>query len=305
MNLPELMRTFVRVAELGSFSRAAEQLGLPKARVSTAVMQLESHLGTRLFQRTTRRVELTQDGQSCLERCRDLLADLDEWQTQFQSQSGVPLHGRVRIDMSTGLARHAVVPRLPELLERHPALEIELSCTERRVDLIREGFDCVLRAGGVVDATLVARPLGRLNMVNCASPAYLARHGVPASPDELHGHRLVHFVGSLGTRSAGFEWTEGDQLRQRPMAGALTVNNADGYVAACLSGLGIIQVPWLGVQEWLAQGQLVTLLPAHPAPALPLNLIYPHRRHLPSRVRVVMDWLVGVVSEHLAHQPGG
>lgn len=303
MNLPQLMAVFVRVAELGSFSRAAEQLGQPKASVSTAVMQLEAHLGTRLLQRTTRRVQLTQDGQACLERCRDLLADLDEWQTQFQTRSGAPLQGRVRVDMSTGLARHAVVPRLPELLQRHPELEIELSSTERRVDLLREGFDCVLRAGEVGDTQLAARRLGELAMLNCASPDYLARHGTPATLDDLDSHRLIHFVGVLGTRSTGFDFEHGGQVQHRPMAGAVTVNNAEAYSAACLAGLGLIQVPWLGVQEALAQGRLVAVLPRHRPPALPVHLLYPHRRHLPARVRVVMDWLVEVVTDHLGRQP--
>lgn len=303
MNLPQLMAVFVRVAELGSFSRAAEQLGQPKASVSTAVMQLEAHLGTRLLQRTTRRVQLTQDGQACLERCRDLLADIDEWQTQFQTRSGAPLQGRVRVDMSTGLARYAVVPRLPELLQRHPALEIELSSTERRVDLLREGFDCVLRAGEVGDTQLAARRLGELAMLNCASPDYLARHGTPTKLDDLARHRLIHFVGVLGTRSTGFDFEQGGQVQHRPMAGTVTVNNAEAYAAACLAGLGLIQVPWMGVQEALAQGRLVAVLPQHRPPALPVHLLYPHRRHVPARVRVVMDWLVAVVTDHLGRQP--
>ncbi|WP_288012703.1 LysR family transcriptional regulator, partial [Diaphorobacter sp.] len=167
------MHIFVRVAELASFTQAAEALGIPKASASTAVQQLETQLGTRLLHRTTRRVQLTQDGQAYYERCKDLLADVDELQSMFQHPDGAGLKGRVRIDMSTGMARNVVVPRLPELLARHPGLEVELSSTERRVDVVREGFDCVLRTGAVVDSSLVARPLGLARLVNCASPAYL------------------------------------------------------------------------------------------------------------------------------------
>ena len=294
------MHIFVRVAELASFTQAAEALGIPKASASTAVQQLETQLGTRLLHRTTRRVQLTQDGQAYYERCKDLLADVDELQSMFQHPDGAGLRGRVRIDMSTGMARNVVVPRLPELLARHPGLEVELSSTERRVDVVREGFDCVLRTGAVADSSLVARPLGLARLVNCASPAYLRAHGTPRSLADLPGHRLVHFVNTLGARSAGFEAVVDGALVLTPMQGALTVNNAEAYMAGCLAGLGLIQVPHLGVVDLLARGDLVEVLPQLAAPPMPLTLMYANRRNLPRRVRTVMDWLAQVVAEHLA-----
>lgn len=294
------MHIFVRVAELASFTQAAEVLGIPKASASTAVQQLETQLGTRLLHRTTRRVQLTQDGQAYYERCKDLLADVDELQSMFQHPDGAGLKGRVRIDMSTGMARNVVVPRLPELLARHPGLEVELSSTERRVDVVREGFDCVLRTGAVVDSSLVARPLGLARLVNCASPAYLRAYGTPRSLADLPGHRLVHFVNTLGARSAGFEAVVDGALVLTPMQGALTVNNAEAYMAGCLAGLGLIQVPHLGVVDLLARGDLVEVLPQLAAPPMPLTLMYANRRNLPRRVRTVMDWLAQVVAEHLA-----
>ena len=294
------MHIFARVAELASFTQAAEALGIPKASASTAVQQLETQLGTRLLHRTTRRVQLTQDGQAYYERCKDLLADVDELQSMFQQADGAGLRGRVRIDMSTGMARNVVVPRLPELLARHPGLEVELSSTERRVDVVREGFDCVLRTGAVVDSSLVARPLGLARLVNCASPAYLRAHGTPRSLADLPGHRLVHFVNTLGARSAGFEAVVDGALVLTPMQGALTVNNAEAYMAGCLAGLGLIQVPHLGVVDLLARGDLVEVLPQLAAPPMPLTLMYANRRNLPRRVRTVMDWLAQVVAEHLA-----
>lgn len=294
------MHIFVRVAELASFTQAAEALGIPKASASTAVQQLETQLGTRLLHRTTRRVQLTQDGQAYYERCKDLLADVDELQSMFQQADRAGLRGRVRIDMSTGMARNVVVPRLPELLARHPGLEVELSSTERRVDVVREGFDCVLRTGAVVDSSLVARPLGLARLVNCASPAYLGAHGTPRSLADLPGHRLVHFVNTLGARSAGFEAVVDGALVLTPMQGALTVNNAEAYMAGCLAGLGLIQVPHLGVVDLLARGDLVEVLPQLAAPPMPLTLMYANRRNLPRRVRTVMDWLAQVVAEHLA-----
>lgn len=305
MNTLDNMLIFARVAELSSFTQAAERLGLPKARVSTAVQQLENQLGTRLLQRTTRKVQLTQDGQAYYERCKDVLADLDELQGMFQLQGGNAVRGRVRIDMSTGIARNAVIPRLGQLLQQHPHLEIELSSTERRVDLIREGFDCVLRAGALVDPGLIGRTVGHMPMVNCASPAYLAAHGIPASLADLATHRLVHYVPTLGARADGFDYLEGAQLHTVAMVGALTVNNADAYQAACVAGLGLIQAPEVGVREMLADGRLQAVLPQFRPRPMPLTLLYVNRRNLPTRVRVVMDWLATVVQAHLGPVTAG
>ena len=302
MNLLDSMRIFARVAELSSFTQAAADLNLPKASVSLAVQQLENQLGTRLLQRTTRKVQPSHDGQVFYERCKDVLSDLDELQGMFQLQASNSVRGRVRVDMSTGIARHAVIPQLPELLQQHPQLELEFSSTERRVDLIREGFDCVLRAGAVVDPGLVGRTIAHMPMINCASPAYLDRQGTPTTPAELGAHRLVHYVSTLGTKPDGFDYMDGAQTRTVPMAGALTVNNADAYQAACVAGLGIIQAPEVGVRALIAQGALRSFMPQYcPAP-MPLTLLYAHRRNLPVRVRVVMDWLASVVQAHLGAQ---
>lgn len=299
MSTLDRMQTFTRVAELASFTQAADALGLPKASVSTAVQQLEAELGTRLLHRTTRKVQLTQDGQVFYERCKDLLADLDEVQTMFQQQGAQNLRGRVRIDMSTGMARNAVIPRLPELLALHPLLELEISSTERRVDLVREGFDCVLRVGPLLDTSLIARPLPPLRMVNVASPAYLQAHGTPHALADLSTHQLVHYASTLGAKPGGFDYSEGGETRSLPMQGAITVNNADAYTAACVAGLGIIQAPVVGVQLLLQQGLLVEVLPQHVAPPMPQTLLYANRRNLSQRVRVVMDWLVEVVGNYV------
>ncbi len=293
------MRIFIRVAELSSFTQAALDLGLPKANVSTSVQQLENTLGTRLLHRTTRSVVLTQDGQAFYERCKDTLADVDELQAMFQTPSTDALAGRVRMDMSTVMARQAVLPRLPELLAKHPRLQIELSSTERRVDVVSEGFDCVLRAGSIVDVGLVARLICSMPMVNCASPAYLDRFGTPQSLDSLARHQLVHFASTLGAKSDCFEYMLDGADHALPLPGPVTVNNAEAYQAACLAGLGLIQAPLPGVRDLLAQGALVEVLPQYSARPMPLSLVYANRRNLSVRVRVVMDWLAQVVAEHV------
>lgn len=301
MPSPDLLRIFTRVAELQSFTRAAESLGITNARASTAVRDLEAELGVRLLHRTTRRVSLTNDGQTAFERCRNLLADMEELTALFRSEA--TLTGRLRVDMPSGIARNQVLPNLPAFLDAHPGLEIELSSTDRFVDVVREGFDCVLRIGTVADSSLVARPLGRFPVVNAASPGYLARRGTPTGPEDLPRHRLVQYVGSFGQRDPGFEYLDGGVLRTIPMPGAITVNNAEAYQHACLAGLGIVQAPRIGIVHRFEEGSLVPILPALAPPSMPVTLLYPHRRHLPRRVAVFMDWIASLVRPHLEPAP--
>ncbi|WAC74473.1 LysR family transcriptional regulator [Roseateles sp. SL47] len=295
----DTLQVFVKVAELSSFTQAALSLGVPKASVSTAVQRLEAALGTRLFHRTTRRVQLTQDGQACLERCLDLLSELTDMQTMFQpSASG--LNGRLRVDIPLRLARDLVTPALPAFFQAHPGLELELSSTDRRVDVVREGFDCVLRVGPLNDSSLVARPLGALEMVNLASVGYLQQHGEPRTLDDLARHQLIHYTPLLGQRSSGFEWQDGQGVQHFvPMAGGLTVNNSEAYMGACLAGLGIVQVPRRGNDGEVHGGRLREVLPDYRAAPMPVHLLYPHRRQLPRRVQVFMQWLADLMAPRL------
>lgn len=204
MNFDEL-RIFSRVADLGSFSRAAEQLGLAKGHVSTSVQQLEARLGTRLLKRTTRSVRLTQDGERFLERCKEFLVEAEQLHVMFKPASG-GLTGRLRIDLPNVLARDVIIPRLPEFLNAHPQLEVGISTTDRRVDLVHEGFDCILRVGALGNSELVARLLGRMQMANAASPIYLREHGAPQTLADLARHRVVHYTPRLTSNDAGWEY---------------------------------------------------------------------------------------------------
>ncbi len=298
MNQLEIMQVFVRVAELSSFSRAADSLNLARASTSTAIQQLESLLGTRLLHRTTRRVQMTQDGQAFYERCKDMLDDMDELQTMFQ-QTPAALSGRLRVDMPNGIARNIILPRLPEFLEAHPKLDLELSSTDRRVDLVREGFDCVLRVGSLGDTNLIARKLGTLRIVNYASRAYLARHGTPQTLDDLSRHRIIRYASTLGTQPEGWEYPTANGYAQMEMQSVITVNNTDAYEAACIAGLGLIQAPAIGLQELVSEGMLEEILPDFPAEPMPVSLLYANRRHLPKRVQTFMDWVAGVLTPYL------
>lgn len=303
MNRLDAMQTFVRIAELSSFSRAADALRIPKASASTAIQQLEGALGTRLLHRTTRKVQLTLDGGAFYERCKDVLADLDELETMFQ-RGPHTLRGRLRVDMPGGAARDFVIPRLPEFLRAHPQLEVELSSTDRRVDLVREGFDCVLRAGALGDTTLVARPLGRLALINVASPDYLERHGVPRTLDDLATHALIHYAPALGVKPAGWECVADGATVHRAMSGALTVNNADAYRAACLAGIGLIQAPAVGLRPLIDAGRLVEVMRDFRPASMPVSLLYAHRRNLSKRVHVFMNWITDILDSYVERPAG-
>lgn len=297
MNRVEAMSLFVRVAELQSFTAAALSLGLPKSSASQAVSQLEAHLKVQLLYRTTRKVQLTHDGHAYYERCREVLAELDELESMFEQKSD--LTGALRVDMPVSLARNFLVPRLPEFLGRHPGLEIELSCTDRRVDVVAEGFDCVIRVGALADSALMTRPLGLMHMGNYASPAYLARHGEPKTLKDLKSHHLIHYALTLGSRPFGFEYRDGDEYRVVDMPGRITVNNTEAFSAAALAGLGILQSPRTGNRQHVAEGRLVEILPQYEAEPLPVAMVYPRRRHQARRVRAFMDWVAEIMRDYL------
>lgn len=302
MHLREL-RIFVTVAELASFSRAADHLGLAKGRVSMAVQQLEARVGTRLLQRTTRNVRLTLDGERFLDRCKELLVEAEQLEAMFRP-SATGLTGRLRIDLPNRVARELVLPRLPEFLAAHPQLEVGISTTDRMVDLVHEGFDCVLRVGELPDSELVARTLGWLPMRNVASPAYLRAHGTPRGLADLARHRVVHYMPSLNAQGAAWEHLDAEgRRRTTPMRAQVTVNGTDAYQAAALAGLGLIQAPALGTDALVASGALVEVLPKFRAPPMPVSLLVPDRRQLAPRVQAVMAWLALVLAPVLSPIP--
>ncbi|MEG1210795.1 MAG: LysR family transcriptional regulator [Leclercia sp.] len=292
------MQLFIRVAELESFSRAADSMGLPKGSVSRQIQALENGLGTQLLHRTTRRVSLTQDGMVYYERAKDLLANLDELDGLFLHDPA-SVSGRIRVDMPAGVARNLVIPRLPLFLQQYPGIELELSSSDRLVDVIREGFDCVVRVGTLKDSGLIARPLGKLSVINCASPDYLTRFGYPDDLDDLASHAVVHYATHLGTRPQGFEFYDGETSHWIKTGGTLTVNSTETYHASALAGLGIIQVPRVGVRDALRAKKLLEIMPQYRARPMPVSLIYPHRRNLSRRIHLFMAWLTEIMKTYV------
>jgi len=296
----EMLAIFIRIAEMGSFTHAAESLGIQKGRASNVVRQMEAELGVRLLHRSTRTVQLSEDGRSFYTRARALLADAEDLGSMFTGRDA-PLRGRLRIDLPTEFARTTVMPALPAFLERYSGIELEISSTDRRVDLVQEGIDCVLRIGAIVDDTLVARSFGKLPMVNAASPAYFAQRGIPRTLDDLlgQGHRMVHYTPTLGTRPFGWEYPDGDGFATLALPGAVSVNNVQAYHGAGLAGLGLIQAGSNSLKPYLANGELIEVLPdMRPAP-LPVSIVVAHRQNLSRRVRVFIEWLEQVLQPDL------
>ena len=298
MNKLELMKIFTAVCELESFTLAAHTLNLPKASISTSVQKLETLLGTRLLHRTTRKVTITQDGLAVYEQAKDLLLSVEDLEGRFQNQT-TELRGRLRVDFPLNVARKIIIPRLPDFLAKHPGIEVELGSTDRRVDLIREGFDFVIRVGNLTDSGLIAKKIGSYDMINCVSPSYVERYGKPRKLEDLKDHYLINYVSNLGSRPEGFEYFDGKQYVSRKMRSLITVNNSDAYEQACLTGLGIIQVPWVLRQTLIKRGELLEILPKLTAEPMPISIVYPNRKNLSKRVRVFMDWVEAQVLEFL------
>lgn len=293
MDRLQTMQVFARVAEQGSFTKAAEQLDLPRPTVTNAVQQLESQLGVRLLHRTTRKVSLTHEGERYLERCTRVLQELADAENLFAPQ--VRPRGIVRVDLPERLARLSVIPRLPEFFARYPELQLRLSASDRLVDPVGEAIDCVVRVGPLRDSSLVARRLGQMEQINVASREYLERHGRPRTPADLSRHYAVNYFSTRTGRDLDWEYVEGGQERTLKLRSQVSVSSSEAYLACCLAGLGLIQAPRDGLQSLLDDGVLEEVLPRwRPAP-LPVSLLYPQQGRLSPRVRAFADWLVEVL----------
>jgi len=294
----DLFRTFARVVECASFTRAADTLGLPRSSVSAAVIDLEARVGARLLHRTTRKVSPTQDGAAFYERCLRLIADVEDAENLFRQTSVGPT-GVLRIDVPGRIGRLIIAPALPEFLARHPQLDIELRVTDRAVNLVEESVDCVLRVGPLGDSGLIARPIGKLPLINVASPGYLAQYGTPGAPADLGEHLAVNYASPSTGRIEDWEWIDNDEMRTCPMRSRVTVNSAEAYIACCLAGLGLIQIPAYDVRGHVEAGELVEVMPRHRAEPMPMTLLYPHRQHLSRRLQVFADWLEALLKQQL------
>ncbi|MBB2201033.1 LysR family transcriptional regulator [Gluconacetobacter tumulisoli] len=303
MDRIDLFRIFARVVECGHFTQAAQTLHLPRSTVSTSVRTLETLLGTRLIHRTTRRMALTEDGRAFHDRCLRLLQEYDEAETLFR-RDGAPPSGRLRINVPARLGRLVIAPALPKFLDQYPGIDLDMGSTDRAVDLVREGIDCAVRVGALDDSGLVARRIGELTLVNCASPDYLARYGVPCATDDLIRHMAVGYTVSSTGRTEKWE-VAGNDGAQVVLPSRVTVNCAEAYIACCLSGLGLIQVPLYDVRAHLETGALVEVLPDARAAPMPVSLVFPHRGLRTRRLAVFTDWMTDLLAARVIDMPDG
>ena len=283
------MRVFVRIVELMSFTKAADDLQLPRATVTHTIQQLEKRLGVRLLHRTTRQVSATLDGEAYFQRCLRLLADVEEAESAF-SQSAAKPKGKLRVDLQGTLGMHFVLPHIAEFFKSFPDIELEIGMGDRLVDLVREGIDCVLRAGEPRESSMVGRRVALLAQVTCASKTYLAKHGEPLTLDAFKGHRAVNYASATG-KILPFEFLVDGQVRTMQLRGSATVSHADAYVACCAAGLGFVQLPRYHVEQQLAEGTLCEVLGRYRPSPMPVSVLYPHHRQLSPRVRVFVDWV--------------
>jgi len=284
----EEMRVFVRVAERQSFTRASDDLQIPRATVTNLIKRLEERLGARLLERTTRTVRLTPDGQAYYGRCVRLIADMEEAEGSF---SNLAPKGLLRVNLQGTLARHFVVPTLPAFLARYPDIELTIGEDDRLVDLVREGIDCVLRAGTLQDSSMVGRRVAQLQQVTVASPAYLEKYGEPADPSALESHRAVNYVSSATGKPVPLEFDIQGRITPMLLPGAVSVTGVELYTGSAVAGLGMVQVPRYRVSDELANGRLKIILANFPPPPMPVSVLYPQNRQLSSRVRVFATWL--------------
>ncbi|WP_438754435.1 LysR family transcriptional regulator [Pararhizobium sp. O133] len=284
----DAMRVFTRVVERRSFTLAAEDTGLPRSTVTDAVKQLETRLGVRLLQRTTRHVSPTLDGEAYYRRCLTILSDIEDAEGAF---AGAKPKGLLRVDVHGKMARHFVLPGLPAFLSDYPDIQLYMSEGDRFVDLVREGIDCVLRAGELQDSDMIARRVGLLEEITCVAPAYIERFGIPQSLDDLAGHQMIGFWSTATGGLLPLEFTVGGAIRNISLPATISVNGADTLTAAARLGLGIMQAPRYSLEEDLRQGILVEILADTPPTPTPVSLLYPRSRQLSPRVRVFIDWV--------------
>jgi DNA-binding transcriptional LysR family regulator len=291
MDRLEAMRVFTRVVERRSFTHAADDLGLPRSTVTDAVKQLEARLGVRLLERTTRQVRPTLDGEAYHRRCVALIADIAEAESAF---SGARPKGLVRLEVQGTLARHFLLPNLPDFFARYPDIELGMSESERWIDMIHEGIDCVLHFGRSPDIDMIERPVVVLERLTCAAPGYFELHGKPADPKTLDGHRMVGLRSLTTGRLRPMEFMIDGKLHEVPLPATMSVNGTESYLAAALLGFGLVQMPRFHAEKPLAEGALVQVLSSTPPPTVPITLLYPRNRQLSPRVRVFIDWMMRV-----------
>lgn len=290
MELLQSMQVFVRVAELGSFTKAADATQLGRPQVTRAIQELEASLGVRLFQRTTRQVRLTTEGEQFYERVMDILGRLAETTSMFDT-AGASLRGKLRVDIPSAFSQPAFITSLREFTRIHPQIEMALGVTDRAVDLVAEGVDCVLRIGELPDSSLVARRIGMATMVTCVAPEYIKEFGKPKTLEELDTHRCIRFLSGQNHRPLPWQFSQSGIDTGYISHQGIVVNESNAYVQCGVAGFGILQAPGITLERYLADGSLVEVLEDFRPRPRPVSVLYPSRAHLAPQVHAFVDWV--------------
>lgn len=291
----EEMQTFVRVVDAGGLSAAARRLDIARSAVSRRLAELEARLGVQLLTRTTRRINLTEHGRAFYERCVTLLAELEETERAVSSGHRA-LRGTLRIAAPLSFGIKHLSPLLDDFLKTHPDLTLDLDLNDRTVNLMEEGVDLAVRIGNLSDSTLVARRLAPVNRMFCASPAYLARRGEPRHPDELSGHLGLHYSNMPETRHWQYRRADGGWGSVN-VPTRMRANNGEMLLKAAIDGLGVLASPTFICYEAITQGLLQPILTDCVLPQSAVYVMYPRQRHLPQRLRVLINHLAGALGD--------
>jgi LysR family transcriptional regulator for bpeEF and oprC len=295
MDRLQAMQVFARVVEAHSFSKAADSLAMPASSVTRAIKDLETYLGVRLLQRTTRHISLTPDGGLYYDHCRRLLAEIEAVESSFPGSAGRP-RGKLRVDMTSSFARLFVLPAVREFQAEYPDVELTLTLGDRTIDLVQEGVDCVIRSGVPQDSSvLVARRIAGFEWVTCASPSYIEEYGEPKSLADLQNHHAVGFLSTRNSRNTHWSFVIDGEEHAVHVQERITVNDTDAYVTSGLEGLGLIRAASYMVMPHLRSGQLRQVLPDLKAPVVPLSVMYPWSRHLSPTVRAFTEWIARLI----------
>jgi LysR family transcriptional regulator, regulator for bpeEF and oprC len=297
MDRLQAMEVFTRVVESNSFSKAADLLELPRGSVSNIVRSLEEYVGSRLLNRTTRQVSLTDDGALYYERCVRILSEISDAESLLSEKRSGPV-GTVRVDTSGTIAKSLLLPAFDDFYRKYPHINVRLGLTDRNIDMIQDGVDCVIRMGSLEESSLIARRIGEARLTTCASPDYLETRGTPATLDDLCRHQCVNYMSSRTGRTFPFEFIVDGETVTVPMKGVLSVNDGSTYIAAGVLGYGIIQPSRFMVADLIAQGQLQEILVSYRTPSTQLSILYPHRQNVSARVRAFMEWLAELADRH-------
>lgn len=289
MDKLKAMETFIRVVEAGSLVKAAHIMSVRKSTVSMTLKQLEDSMGVRLLQRSARGSSLTEEGRVYYENCRKIIADISNLEQSFRA-SGTSPTGRVRVDLPNSVAQALLIPSLNEFKTRYPGISLALGVTDRRVDLIGEAIDCVIRTGALEDSSLIGRRIGDYQWVVCATPDYLARKNIPTDPQELVTHDIIGYFTAGAQFMERWDFERDGRDMEVSLSSTLAVNDTLAYIQCALEGHGFIRLTEFAAQSYIARGQLVEVLRPYRPKASPVSILFPSGRHLSPAIRVFADW---------------